>query len=70
MPATNMAMSTGVVAVLSAVYGLVVGSFLNVVIARMPVGESVVKPVPAVVCCALSPAFGGYARNETRERAS
>ncbi len=45
-------MTTGVVVVLSAVYGLVIGSFLNVVIARVPIGESVVKPASRCPKCA------------------
>ncbi len=45
-------MTTGVAVGLSAVYGLVIGSFLNVVIARVPAGESVVKPTSRCPKCA------------------
>lgn len=45
-------MTTGLVVALSVVYGLVVGSFLNVVIARVSVGESVVKPASRCPKCA------------------
>ena len=45
-------MTTGLVVALSAVYGLVIGSFLNVVIARVPVGESVIKPASRCPKCA------------------
>jgi leader peptidase (prepilin peptidase)/N-methyltransferase len=37
-------LSTGLGAVLAGVFGLLVGSFLNVVIHRLPRGESVIKP--------------------------
>ena len=35
---------TALVAVICGIYGLIIGSFLNVVIARVPAGESVVRP--------------------------
>ena len=37
-------MSTGVAAAIAAVFGAILGSFLNVVIHRLPRGESLVKP--------------------------
>jgi leader peptidase (prepilin peptidase)/N-methyltransferase len=37
-------LSTGLGAVLAGLFGLIVGSFMNVVIHRLPRGESVVKP--------------------------
>jgi leader peptidase (prepilin peptidase)/N-methyltransferase len=41
----------GVVVALCALFGLLVGSFLNVVIARVPDGRSVVHPPSACPCC-------------------
>jgi leader peptidase (prepilin peptidase)/N-methyltransferase len=38
-------------AVIAAVFGLAVGSFLNVVICRVPVGESVVRPPSKCLAC-------------------
>jgi leader peptidase (prepilin peptidase)/N-methyltransferase len=42
---------TGAVALLSAVFGLAIGSFLNVVIWRVPRGESVVRPASHCPSC-------------------
>ena len=44
-------MSTGLLLVLLAVFGLVVGSFLNVVIVRVPSGESLVAPPSKCPLC-------------------
>ena len=44
-------MTTSVIAVLAAVLGLAVGSFLNVVVWRVPRGESVVSPPSACPPC-------------------
>jgi leader peptidase (prepilin peptidase)/N-methyltransferase len=35
---------TGVLVAMAALFGLLIGSFLNVVIARVPAGESIVAP--------------------------
>jgi leader peptidase (prepilin peptidase)/N-methyltransferase len=48
---TDSSLSTTVVVVLSAIFGLLVGSFLNVVIARVPAGLSVVRPRSACPRC-------------------
>ncbi len=37
-------MPTGVVVAIAAVFGLLIGSFLNVVLWRVPRGESIVRP--------------------------
>ncbi|WP_432564867.1 prepilin peptidase [Kineococcus sp. SYSU DK003] len=44
---------TGILAVLSGVLGLAIGSFLNVVVHRVPRGESVVNPPSACPRCEL-----------------
>jgi len=51
MPVTADALTAGAVAAGCAVLGLVVGSFLNVVIARVPAGESVVRPGSRCPAC-------------------
>ena len=45
-------MSTGLGALVAGLFGLVVGSFMNVVIHRLPRGESVVKPRSRCPSCA------------------
>lgn len=45
---------TAVLVTLSAILGLIVGSFLNVVIARVPAGESVVAPASRCPRCATA----------------
>jgi len=42
---------TGLLAALAAVFGLIIGSFLNVVIARVPAGESIVRPGSRCAAC-------------------
>jgi leader peptidase (prepilin peptidase)/N-methyltransferase len=42
---------TALLVVLAAVYGLVIGSFLNVVIFRVPAGQSIVRPPSACPGC-------------------
>jgi leader peptidase (prepilin peptidase)/N-methyltransferase len=44
-------MSTGLLLVLLAVFGLAVGSFLNVVIVRVPSGESILRPPSKCPLC-------------------
>jgi leader peptidase (prepilin peptidase)/N-methyltransferase len=44
-------MSVGVAAVLAAIFGAIVGSFLNVVAYRLPRGESLVHPPSACPAC-------------------
>ncbi|MGC8513731.1 MAG: prepilin peptidase, partial [Acidimicrobiales bacterium] len=42
---------TAVLAVAAGLYGLVIGSFLNVVIHRVPLHQSVVRPPSACPAC-------------------
>ena len=44
-------MSTGLLLVLLALFGLAIGSFLNVVIVRVPSGESLVRPPSKCPLC-------------------
>ena len=44
---------TSLLAVLGGVFGLLIGSFLNVVVHRVPRGESVVRPASACPSCGL-----------------
>ena len=48
---TASSFTTSVVVVLAAIFGLLVGSFLNVVIIRVPEGRSVVRPRSACPSC-------------------
>jgi leader peptidase (prepilin peptidase)/N-methyltransferase len=48
---TDSSLTTTVIAVLAAIFGLLVGSFLNVVIIRVPAGRSVVRPRSACTTC-------------------
>jgi leader peptidase (prepilin peptidase)/N-methyltransferase len=50
LPADDPAVTT-VLVVLAAIFGLLVGSFLNVVIVRVPAGRSVVRPRSACMTC-------------------
>jgi leader peptidase (prepilin peptidase)/N-methyltransferase len=50
MLGASSSIDTVVAVVLAAIFGLIVGSFLNVVIVRVPAGRSVVRPRSACAC--------------------